>query len=133
MPAGVFDSVIFLARYPEFSAIPVPRLQSFFDEAGVYLANTDGSPVSDLTRRRVFLNMLTAHIASLAGALSADGAPGPVGRVSSATEGSVSATFEYAAPGSGAWYAQTPYGAAYWQATINLRGFRYVKAGGRYA
>jgi hypothetical protein len=72
--------------------------------------------------------MLTAHVGYLAGVLSADGKPPPVGRVSQASEGSVSATLEYVTPtaGSGAWFNQTPYGAAFWQATRSLRGMRYV-------
>lgn len=125
MAIAVFDSAIFLARYPEFSGVTVLRLQSFFDEAGLYLSNTDSSPVSDVTRRRTLLNMLTAHIASLNGAL--DGEVAPVGRVSSATEGSVNVSLEgIYPPGSHGWYTQTQYGAAFWQATANYRRFNYV-------
>lgn len=72
--------------------------------------------------------MLTAHIAFMDGALSADGQARPVGQVLSATEGSVSASFANIAPtqGSGAWFNQSTYGAAFWQATSNLRGMQYV-------
>jgi len=126
MTAVVFDPAAFKARYPEFAAVGDPLLSACFGEAGLYLSNTDNSPVQNLTRRAVLLNMLTAHIATLGGALSSDGQPRPVGRVSSATEGSVSASMEYLAPGSSAWFAQTQYGAAFWQATTSLRGFRYI-------
>ena len=126
MTAVVFDPAAFKARYPEFAAVGDPLLQACFGEAGLYLSNTDNSPVQNVTRRAVLLNMLTAHIAALGGALSSDGQPRPVGRVSSATEGSVSASMEYLAPGSSAWFAQTQYGAAFWQATTSLRGFRYI-------
>ncbi|KAG1434388.1 hypothetical protein G6F55_014548 [Rhizopus delemar] len=52
---------------------------------------------------------------------------GLVGRVSSATEGSVSVSSDYSAPaGSAQWYLQTPYGAMYWEATAWLRVGRYV-------
>ena len=126
MPSVTFDATAFKARYLEFAAVADPLLSACFDEAGLYLSNADNSPVQNLTRRAVLLNMLTAHIAALGGALSSDGQPRPVGRVSSATEGSVSASMEYLAPGSSAWFAQTQYGAAFWQATTSLRGFRYI-------
>lgn len=132
MTAVVFDPAAFKARYPEFAAVGDPLLQACFGEAGIYLSNTDNSPVQNVTRRAVLLNMLTAHIAALGGALSSDGQPRPVGRVSSATEGSVSASMEYLAPGSAAWFAQTQYGAAFWQATTSLRGFRYIAQPTRY-
>ncbi len=132
MTAVVFDPAAFKARYPEFAAVGDPLLQACFGEAGLYLSNTDNSPVQNVTRRAVLLNMLTAHIAALGGALSSDGQPRPVGRVSSATEGSVSASMEYLAPGSSAWFAQTQYGAAFWQATTSLRGFRYIAQPTRY-
>lgn len=132
MTAVVFDPAAFKARYPEFAAVGDPLLQACFGEAGLYLSNADNSPVQNLTCRAVLLNMLTAHIAALGGALSSDGQPRPVGRISSATEGSVSASMEYLAPGSSAWFAQTQYGAAFWQATSSLRGFRYIPQPTRY-
>lgn len=127
MAVVVFDPFAFKARYPEFNAVSNVALGAYFTEAGIYLSNTDCSPVQDVTRRALFLNMLVAHIAFLGGALSADGQPRPVGRVSQAAEGSVSASFEYteAAPGTGPWFNQTQYGAAFWQATSYLRSFRY--------
>jgi hypothetical protein len=75
----------------------------------------------------MLLNMLVAHISSLSGDLSADGQAQPVGRVSQAAEGTVSASFEGVppTPGTGAWFQQTQYGAAFWQATASLRGMRY--------
>ncbi len=131
MGIAVFNPTVFKTRYPEFAAVSNDVLTALFSEAGFYLNNTDCSPVSDLTRRGVLLNMLTAHIGFLGGLLSADGQSRPVGRVSAAAEGSVSASFEYispAAPGSGPWFNQSQYGAAFWQATTSLRGMRYVPA-----
>lgn len=127
MAVAVFDPVAFKARYAEFSNVNNTLLSSCFTEAGIYLTNNDFSPVQDVTRRTLLLNMLTAHIAFLGGALSADGQARPVGRVSQAGQGSVSAGFEYSTPtaGSSAWFNQSAYGAAFWQATTNLRGFQY--------
>ena len=132
MPAVVFDPAAFKARYPEFASVGDLLLQACFGEADLYLSNTDNSPVQNVTRRAVLLNMLTAHIAALGGALSSDGQPRPVGRVSSATEGSVSAAFEGPPPGSAQWFQQSQYGAAFWQATSGLRGFRYLAQPTRY-
>ncbi len=129
--AAVWNPGIFLGRYPEFTAAynaNQAKFQSYFYEAGLYLNNSGSGPVQDVTRLTVLLNMLVAHISFLAGDLNADGQARPVGRISAAGEGSVNATFDYTAPtpGSGPWFNQTQYGAAFWQATSSLRGFRYV-------
>lgn len=125
MASVVFDPAVFKVRYPEFSAISDSQLDAYFTEATFYLSNANNSLVQNLQRRALLLNMLTAHVAFLGGVLSADGLPKPVGRLSQASEGSVSASFEGAPAGSAQWYQQTQYGAAFWQATSALRGFRY--------
>ena len=132
MAAVVFDPTAFKARYPEFAAVPDATLTACFMEAGLYLSNADNSPVQNITRRATLFNMLTAHVAYLGGLLSADGMPRPVGRVSQASEGSVSAAFEGPPPGSAQWFQQSQYGAAFWQATSSLRGFRYLAQPTRY-
>ena len=125
MGVVVFNPTQFKARYPEFTSVADVTLAACFDEAGLYLSNKDCSAVQDLTRRALLLNMLTAHIAWIGGKLNPGGQPLPVGRTSSATEGSVSVSLEYGVPGSQAWFLQSQYGAAFWQATTSLRGFRY--------
>lgn len=128
MAVVTFVPADFKARYPVFNSVSDALLAACFDESGLYLSNTDASPVQDVTRRKLLLWMLTAHIAFLGGALAADGQPRPVGRLSSATEGSVSISTDYLSPtpGSGAWFQQTSWGASFWQATSALRGFRYM-------
>lgn len=128
MAVVTFEPTAFKTRYPEFAAVSNDKLNLYFQEAGLYLSNTDSSPVQDVTRRAILLNMLVAHISFIGGDLNADGQPRPVGRVSQAAEGSVSASFEdvMPTPGTGAWFRQSQYGAAFWQATSSLRGFRYV-------
>lgn len=132
MAAVVFDPTAFKARYPEFAAVADATLTACFNEAGLYLSNADNSPVQNITSRATLFNMLTAHVAYLGGLLSADGMPRPVGRLSQAGEGSVSAAFENLTPGSAAWFQQSQYGAAFWQATTSLRGFRYIAQPTRY-
>ena len=128
MPVVQYDDAVFKARYPEFSAVSSIVLSECFNDAGMYLNNGDSSPVSDLTKRLRLLNMLTAHIAVLGGALAVGGGAQPVGRVNQATEGAVSASFDYGVmnDNNGAWFKQTQYGASFWQATSSLRGFRYI-------
>lgn len=134
MTVVVFDATAFKARYPEFSAVSDGLLSGCFDESGLYLSNSDDSPVQNVTNRTMLLWMLTAHIAMLGGALTADGKPLPVGRVANAGEGSVNASFDYMTltPGTGPWFNQTQYGASFWQATSSLRGMRYIPRPTRY-
>lgn len=126
MAIVVFDAALFKLRYPQFAVVSNALLQACFDEACLYLSNTDTSPVQDVTRRGLLLNMLTAHIAYLGGALNAGNTAQPVGRTSSAGEGTVNASLEYLAPGSAAWFSQTQWGASFWQATVSLRSFQYI-------
>lgn len=121
----VFDPAAFKAEYPQFAAISDGQLTGYFNLATLYLSNTECSIVADVAKRAVLLNLLTAHIGSLSGALNPGGTPGLVGRVSGATEGSVSVTTDFPANPSGAWFNQTAWGAMYWQATLPYRSFRY--------
>jgi len=118
-----FDSAAFRIAYPKFASLGDPLLNAYFAQAGLYLDNTECSPVKCCTIRALLLNMLVAHLAALFG----PGASGLVGRVNSATEGSVSVSVDMPSGSpSSAWFMQTPYGAQYWQATAPYRTFRYV-------
>jgi hypothetical protein len=126
MTAVVFNPTAFKARYPEFAAVADATLGQLFIEATLYLSNADNSAVQNIPRRTILLNMLTAHVAYIGGILSTDGQPRPVGRLSQAAEGSVSASFENLTPGTASWFQQSQYGAAFWQATLSVRSFRYI-------
>jgi hypothetical protein len=127
MAVAVFNYAVWELRFPSLApAVPEPLAQSYFGEASLLLDNTDCSPVADVNARLVLLNLLVAHIAAINGA-SASGSAGLVGRISEATEGSVTIRADYtAAPGSAQWYAQTPWGAEYWALTANYRTMHYV-------
>lgn len=127
MGVAAFNYTAWAARYPAIApAVPEELATLYFAEAGLYLDNTDCSPVDDVNTRLVLLNMLVAHIALLNGAGPA-GASGAVGRVASATEGSVTVNFDLqASPGSEQWYAQTQPGLSYWAATAVYRTATYV-------
>lgn len=123
----VFDVDRFKARYPEFATIQEATLDEYFIEATIYLNNTEASPVTDVSVRTVLLNMLVAHIAQLYSGANGQGASSMVGQITGATEGSVSVSVaNVAATGTSAWFQQTKYGAAYWQATAPYRTLRYV-------
>jgi len=128
MTQVVFNPATFILRYPEFANVPPAYLTLCFGDATLYLSNADNSPVQDIGQRTSLFNMLVAHIAFIDGALSADGQARPVGQTTSATEGTVSIGLANISPqiGSQAWYAQSQYGIAYWQATLPLRSFLYA-------
>lgn len=134
MPSVTFDPTAFVARYPEFSAVSPATLGAYFTEATIYLDNTDASRVQNLPQRALLLNMLTAHVAALNGAgANEQGAQGVVGRINSASEGSVSVSTEYAGQTSSdfkAWLRQTQYGAAFLAATARYRTMVYVPYAG---
>ena len=124
-----FDYAGWIARYPEFALVNEPTANAYFAEAQVYHDNSGVGEPTDATVQLVLLNMMTAHIASRY-AIIAGVAPSPlVGRISSATEGSVSVGVEgfgNALPGSQVWFSQTKYGLDYWFATTPYRTMRYV-------
>jgi hypothetical protein len=134
--AVIFDPARFVLRFPQFAAYNTEHpdaLQLYFDEAALILKNDASSLVKNEAERAILLNLLTAHIATLAGVVSPGGAgstAGQVGRVSSASEGSVSASFDvgtvYASQG---WYMSTTYGAQYWALTGKYRRARFVRSG----
>lgn len=129
MAVVVFDPAAFVARYPEFASVNPTVLGMYFAEATLYLDNTDCSRVTDPGQRALLLYMLTAHVAALNGSgVNGAGASGVVGRTSSASEGSVSASFEYAVANNGleAFFQQTQYGAAFWAATARYRTAIYL-------
>lgn len=122
----VFSYANWESRYPEFVGVNSGTAQLYFDEATLYLDNTSGSIVQDIGKRTVLLNMLTAHIAALYSGTTGSPASPLVGRISNASEGSVSVGTQMTLAEQAQWYAQTKYGLSYFQATAYLRTARYV-------
>ena len=118
-----FDYTTWVTRYPEFSSVTEAVAQAYFDEAGLYCANSTCNPAFPLGILPTLLNMLTAHIAALNSGVNGVAPSGIVGRISDATQGSVTVRGEYDAGSSPseAWYVQTKYGASYWGATAQFR------------
>lgn len=129
--AVTFNYAKWVARYPEFASVSEPTAQAYFDEATIYLRNDGSGPTSSPTVQLTLLNMLTAHIAARYAVIDGKSASDLVGRISNATEGSVSVQADMdAVPGTAAWYMQTKYGADFWNATAAYRTFRYRLARG---
>lgn len=122
---AVFDYPAWVARFPELSgSVPAATAQAYFNDAGLlYLNNQGGSPVADVPTQLSLLNLLVAHMAKLA-------TQELVGRITNASQGSVSVTAAFDASGqpNAQWFLQTQYGAMFWQGTGRFRRARYIVA-----
>lgn len=123
----------FVATFPEFAAVPFGRTALLFDMAQcTLLDNSCGSPVTDMCYRTHLFYLLVGHLLLLLGNNPTQPDNTPPGRINSATEGTITSSFEYLIPPgsmSAAWYLQTKYGAMYWTATVRFRSLRYVANG----
>jgi Protein of unknown function (DUF4054) len=134
-PAVTFNYAAWVAAYPQFQNVNEAQATFFFQIATLYCANCLRI-VQCVDQLQALLWMLTAHIAWLQCMRDANGNPSSsgtipppaiVGRISQATEGSVTVASEFASqiPLQAAWFLQTPWGAMFWQATAQYRTMRY--------
>jgi hypothetical protein len=136
MGAGpiTFNYAMWVTRYPEFQNISEPLAQLYFNEACIYVDNTGQGPINDPNTLTIILNMATAHICfmnapKIGDQFNSDGSESSplVGRISNASEGSVSVGTEYSdQPGTAQWWVQSRYGAAVYQALMPFRTARYL-------
>ena len=132
--AATFNFAQWQAAFPALAYVSQAQAQAQFNIAGEFYLRNDGSGPNFKTPQvqSDLLNLITAHLCQLFVPNPAAGAPqaAMVGRISSASQGSVSVTAEYAAETSQsmAWWVQTQYGAAYWNAMNARHAFRYVPA-----
>jgi hypothetical protein len=121
-----FDYDSWTTRYPELAAVPEALAELYFNEATLYCRNDGSGQVSSSDTQSMLLNMLTAHIAKINIPVNGQPSPDTVGRISNASEGSVSVALEMQyPPGTAQWFAQTKYGAAYWAAAAAYRTMQY--------
>ncbi len=126
MTIAVFDYAAWSALFPSLAAgVDSTLATALFGQAGLYVDNTDSSVVQDVGQRLAILNLVTAHLAAMT---PEGGGSGTVGRLGKASEGSVSASFEYKSTTDSAWWDQTPYGAQAWLALAPYRLGAYVPA-----
>lgn len=128
-----------VAIFPEFAATNPAAAASWFNRATFLCGNEACNPANRVPGMlQDLLYLLTSHIAWLNaprdanGNPAATGAPAPpiVGRINTASEGSVSVGADMGDANAGspsqAWYMQTKYGAEYWAATAFVRTGRYA-------
>ncbi|MGZ8442549.1 MAG: DUF4054 domain-containing protein [Candidatus Binatia bacterium] len=126
MAVVVFDPAAFKTRYSEFSTVADGTLTAYFYEATLYLNNSESSLVTDVTQRSVLLNMIVAHLAALHSGINGQAPSQLVGRITQASEGSVSVSADIGPiSNTAAWWMQTKWGASFWQATAPYRTMRY--------
>lgn len=122
-----FDYAAFIAIYPQFASLSEPQVvQGALPVAELYCRNDGSGPVSTADTQTTLLNLMVAHICQIMYGANGQGPAGIVGRISNATEGSVSVAAEFPMTPSNAWFMQTPFGAAFWQATAAYRTMRYM-------
>lgn len=126
MSVVIFDVAKFRTLYPLIKLSDV-ELEYCFAKAELLLNNSKRNLICDLKKREILLYILTAHFATLQDRIN--NGNDAVGRVSSASEGSVSVSLDYP-QGNGsafkAWLDQTQYGAEYWVMTAQYRTMRYI-------
>lgn len=135
-PPVVFNYATFIALFPEMAGLSSAQAQAYFLQAGLYFANTTANPAFCDGNMEMLMYLVTAHIAMLRAPKDANGfvsstgtAASPlVGRINSASEGSVSVGVELKGGGSPSeeFFTQTQYGIDFWQATAQYRTMRYA-------
>lgn len=140
MPVITFDPTAFKAAFPEFANCSDGQCSGWFSRATLLFANDTCNPAFADGNMAALYNLLVAHIGWLNAPRDSSGqpaqtgqlAPPTVGRINSAGEGSVNASFDMGDANVGspsqAWYMQTRYGAEYWSATSQYRTARYGRA-----
>lgn len=127
MTLPTFNYAQWLIQYPEFGSVTAQQAQDYFNRAS-FVVPWDRIP--DPLQQVITLNLATAHFAFLFAPLNgqAPRASSVVGRINSASEGSVSAQFSYTDPStdSQAFWNQSEYGAALWVMTLPYRTAFYV-------
>lgn len=130
-PIITFDYDNWVQLFPNFQYISSTQAQLYFSLATQLHRNDGGGPVTDVGTQTNLLNLLTAHIAQLFapapnGQTGRD--PSIVGRITNASEGSVSVATEMPmlTNPSSAWFLQTQFGSLYWTASAPFRTMRYV-------
>ena len=103
------DIAAFRAIYPQFASIPDATLEFMWGNAIMMSGIENDTRIPEADKERLMF-MLLCHLATLA-------QRGTAGALTSATEGSVSASFQVLqGKGDDAdWYNLTPCGSAYWQ------------------
>lgn len=123
-----FDYASWLALFPEFAYVNQAQALLYFDLATIAHRNDIDGFVADAVTQSRLLNIVTAHIAALFATKNGSEPANPlVGRITNASEGSVSVGTDYGpVSASEAWWVQTRYGAMYWMMVAPYRSATYI-------
>src|SRR5215469_4435231 len=124
-----FSYSLWQQTFPELATTPEVLADTYFQVVtSAIMDNTGvGGPVSNPATQTTLINYAIAHLVALFSPPGVTPDPlQPPGRISSATEGSVSANFDLGnQPAQAAWWNQTKYGALWWQISRQFLTMRY--------
>lgn len=122
-----FNYTNWAALFPQFSNLIQDQVTGpILTLAEQYNRNDGGGPVNDPCVATQLLNLMVAHVAQLLFGSTTQPLSPLVGRISDASEGSVSLGTEFPTTPSNAWFLQTQFGAAWWQLSLPFRLGRYI-------
>jgi hypothetical protein len=138
-PPVIYNLQTFLGIFPEFSGLNSTQCQAYFTRAtGSIIGNSCTNPAFNDGNLPYLVYLATAHVAWLNSPKDANGNPAAtgapasplVGRISTASEGSVSVATEYPLDGGSSaeekYLAQTKYGVELWAALAPYRTAQYA-------
>ena len=125
-----FSYSAWAAQFPEFATVSQTLVTgTVLTLAQVYCRNDGGGPVSDANTQTALLNLMVAHLCAIFYGVNGAAPTGLVGRIASASEGSVNVGVDMPSGSpSAAWFNQTTYGAAFWAMSAQFRTMRYIPA-----
>lgn len=122
-----FDYTSWVATFPQFASLSQTQVvNGALPLAETYHANDGSGPVSSADIQTNLLNLMVAHVCQLLYGINGQAPSGVVGRISNASEGSVSVGTDFPTTPNNAWFLQTQFGAMYWQMTAVYRNMRYI-------
>lgn len=124
---ATFSYPIWAQTFPQFSNVYEGQvLGLLLPVAESFCANDGSGPANDLNTQLNMINLLVAHLAQLFFGSTTQPLSPLVGRISSATQGSVSVVVEMPTTPDAAWFNQTQYGAGFWAMSSIYRRFRVI-------
>jgi hypothetical protein len=115
------------ALFPQFSNLSQAQITGpVLTVAQQYNRNDGGGPVNDPGVQTQLINLMVAHVAQLLYGSTTQPVSPIVGRISNASEGSVSVAADWPTTPSNAWFLQTQYGAMWYQMALPFRLGRYA-------
>lgn len=122
-----FNYATWVATYPMFSTLSEAQIvNGVLPIAEIYWRNDGTGPATTEAQQTNILGLIVAHVCQLMYGVNGKPPSGLVGRISDATEGSVSVSADFPTTPNNAWFMQTAFGALFWQATSVYRTMRYV-------